>query len=195
MSLVAYNQIAVSVLMYIAQFFPPTADCCWQAHLGLQSLTCAPRRALSDHMLVGMKALGGKMSRARSLSHETRAAAYRATLASSVIFASIEKLEDAFEDPECHLDAHLHPVYTKSFVLMMAQNYRELSRIPSAPTVFETGLQKKMTKLVLSHNPLVPFPELILRRLQYWVSRFPEAGQVGAPEAQLCFSWLTLIGQ
>eukprot|EP00959_Pyramimonas_sp_CCMP1952_P057381 1197726-Pyramimonas_sp.AAC.1 len=69
----------------------------------------------------------------------------------------------------------------------MAQNYRELSRIPTAPTVFEHGLQKKMTKLVLSHLPLVPFPELILRRLQCWASRFPEVGQAGAPEAQLLF--------
>eukprot|EP00959_Pyramimonas_sp_CCMP1952_P214299 4484044-Pyramimonas_sp.AAC.1 len=33
MSLVACNQIAVTVLMYVAQFFPPTADCCWQVHL------------------------------------------------------------------------------------------------------------------------------------------------------------------
>eukprot|EP00959_Pyramimonas_sp_CCMP1952_P280022 5854384-Pyramimonas_sp.AAC.1 len=77
----------------------------------------------------------------------------------------------------------------------MAQNYRELSRIPSAPTVFEHGLQEKMTKLVLSHQPLVPFPELILMRLQYWASRFPEVGQVGAPEAQLCFSRLKVVGQ
>eukprot|EP00959_Pyramimonas_sp_CCMP1952_P028589 599635-Pyramimonas_sp.AAC.1 len=52
-----------------------------------------------------------------------------------------------------------------------------------------------MTKLVLSHLPLVPFPELILRRLQYWASRFPEVGQVGAPEAQLCFSRLKMVGQ
>eukprot|EP00959_Pyramimonas_sp_CCMP1952_P238687 4987749-Pyramimonas_sp.AAC.1 len=33
MSLVACNQIAVTVPMYIAQFFPPTAECSWQAHL------------------------------------------------------------------------------------------------------------------------------------------------------------------
>eukprot|EP00959_Pyramimonas_sp_CCMP1952_P199650 4176142-Pyramimonas_sp.AAC.1 len=70
----------------------------------------------------------------------------------------------------------------------MAQNYRESSRAPSAPAVFEPGLQKKMTKLMLSCQPLVPFPELILRRLQHWASRSPEVGQVGAPEAQLCFS-------
>eukprot|EP00959_Pyramimonas_sp_CCMP1952_P172368 3601788-Pyramimonas_sp.AAC.1 len=64
MFLVAYNQIAVAVPMFIAQFFPPTAECSWQVHLGLQSLTCAPRHALSDHMLVEMKSLGGKLSRA-----------------------------------------------------------------------------------------------------------------------------------
>ena len=86
LSLRAYNQIAVSVLMYVAQLFPPTADCDWQVHLGLQSLTCAPRHALPDHMLVNLNALGGKHVRARSFQHEARAAAYRAVLASSVFF-------------------------------------------------------------------------------------------------------------
>eukprot|EP00959_Pyramimonas_sp_CCMP1952_P254606 5317953-Pyramimonas_sp.AAC.1 len=60
-------------------------------------------------MPVGMKSHGGKLSRARSLTHEARAAACRATLASSVFFACVEKIDDAFDGPECHLDAHLHP--------------------------------------------------------------------------------------
>eukprot|EP00959_Pyramimonas_sp_CCMP1952_P085323 1784106-Pyramimonas_sp.AAC.1 len=64
MSLVARNQIAVTVPMFLAQLFPPTAECSWQVHLGLQALTCAPRHALSEHMLVGVKSLGKKLSRA-----------------------------------------------------------------------------------------------------------------------------------
>eukprot|EP00959_Pyramimonas_sp_CCMP1952_P143119 2996319-Pyramimonas_sp.AAC.2 len=109
---------------------------------------------------------------ARSLKHAAGAAAYRAVLASSVFFACIEKLQDAFDDDEAHIDAVVHPVHCKSSVIMLHQNYLELSKTSQAPSLFGPKLQKTMTNIVQGHVPFRSFQDLLYDRMRYWHKRF-----------------------
>eukprot|EP00959_Pyramimonas_sp_CCMP1952_P240751 5031633-Pyramimonas_sp.AAC.1 len=58
-----------------------------------------------------MAAFGKKQVSATPLKRAARAAAHRAVLASSVFRACIEKLEDALDNGETQIGAHVHPVH------------------------------------------------------------------------------------
>jgi len=184
-SIISYNSIAVSVLLFIASFFELPKAATDAERDGLQILTACPRYAIPNTVLHRFKDIFSKSCNARSLWHEGRAALYRNAARSPSFWACKLEVEEVLEGDDLILGWRYNRFFKLSPLKQMIDMYNFVWSLPLSVRVrpWEQGvlecpkLQKELKKTFFDIFPFESLQEKIGARLRYWdplVERGPD---------------------